>query len=146
MVFLIRVSCHKTTHANGYNGAWPGWAVSISVLPLTPSKILPPLLRGTWGNLSSTDSTDHPLIHPLPVYPHSQGTHSLQREPAPWYCRADPTKCGICSEIDLHPLTNLLAFQGSVMAQCPTSFFIPLSLGRIPPNHPCGHHTAGPQV
>ena len=25
----------KTTHANGYSGAWPGWAVSISVLPLT---------------------------------------------------------------------------------------------------------------
>ena len=31
-VFLTRTSCHKTTHANG---AWPGWAVSISVLPLT---------------------------------------------------------------------------------------------------------------
>ena len=36
-VFLIRISCHKTTHANGYYGAWPGWVVSISVLPLTPS-------------------------------------------------------------------------------------------------------------
>ena len=24
-VFLIRISCHKTTHANGYYGAWPGW-------------------------------------------------------------------------------------------------------------------------
>ena len=34
-VFLIRISCHKTTHASGYYGAWPGWAVSISVLPLT---------------------------------------------------------------------------------------------------------------
>ena len=34
-VFLIRISCHKTTHANGYYGAWPGWMVSISVLPLT---------------------------------------------------------------------------------------------------------------
>ena len=33
-LFLIRISCHKTTHANGYYGAWPGWAVSISVLPL----------------------------------------------------------------------------------------------------------------
>ena len=30
-IFLMRISCHKTTHA----GAWPGWAVSISVLPLT---------------------------------------------------------------------------------------------------------------
>jgi len=29
------ISCHKTTHANGYYGAWPGWAVSVSVLPLT---------------------------------------------------------------------------------------------------------------
>ena len=34
-VFLIWISCHKTTHANSYYGAWPGWAVSISVLPLT---------------------------------------------------------------------------------------------------------------
>ena len=34
-VFLTRTSCHKTTHTNGYYGAWPGWAVSISVLPLT---------------------------------------------------------------------------------------------------------------
>ena len=34
-VFLIRISCHKTTHANGYYDTWPGWAVSISVLPLT---------------------------------------------------------------------------------------------------------------
>ena len=33
-VFLTRTSCHKTTHANGYYGAWPGWAVSVSVLPL----------------------------------------------------------------------------------------------------------------
>ena len=22
---FIRISCHKTTHANGYYGAWPGW-------------------------------------------------------------------------------------------------------------------------
>ena len=34
-VFLTRTSCHKTTHANGYYDAWPGWAVSVSVLPLT---------------------------------------------------------------------------------------------------------------
>ena len=32
-VFLTRTSSHKTTHANGYNGAWPGWAISISVFP-----------------------------------------------------------------------------------------------------------------
>ena len=34
-LFLTRTACHKTTHANGYYGAWPGWAVSISVFPLT---------------------------------------------------------------------------------------------------------------
>ena len=34
-VFFTRTSCLKTTHANGYYGAWPGWAVSVSVLPLT---------------------------------------------------------------------------------------------------------------
>ena len=34
-LLLTRTSCHKTTHANGYYGAWPGWAVSVSVLPLT---------------------------------------------------------------------------------------------------------------
>ena len=26
-VFLTRTTCRKTTHANGYGGAWPGWAV-----------------------------------------------------------------------------------------------------------------------
>ena len=33
-MFLSRTFCRKTTHANGDHGAWPGWAVSISVLPL----------------------------------------------------------------------------------------------------------------
>ena len=41
VVFLTRTYCRKTTHANGYYGAWPGWAVSICVLPLTiPYKVL----------------------------------------------------------------------------------------------------------
>ena len=35
-VFLTRSSCCKTIHANGYYGALPGWAVSVSVLPPTP--------------------------------------------------------------------------------------------------------------
>ena len=34
-VFLTRTSCRKTTHANGYCGARPGWVVSVSGLPLT---------------------------------------------------------------------------------------------------------------
>ena len=28
-------SHRETTHGSGYCGAWPGWAVSVSVLPLT---------------------------------------------------------------------------------------------------------------
>ena len=49
--FLTRTSCHKTTHANGYYGAWPGRAVSISVLPLTisPSSVF------LGGFMSSTE-------------------------------------------------------------------------------------------
>ena len=34
-IFFVRISCHKTTHANGRYGAWPERVVSISVLPLT---------------------------------------------------------------------------------------------------------------
>ena len=50
-VFLTRTSCHKTTHANGYCGSWPGWAVSVSMLPLTV-----PL----WFYRSG-----HSILHPL---------------------------------------------------------------------------------
>ena len=35
-MFLTRTSCRKTNYANSFYGAWPGWAVSISVIPLTP--------------------------------------------------------------------------------------------------------------
>ena len=34
-VFLAGTSSHKIAQANGYYGAWPGWAVSVSVFPLT---------------------------------------------------------------------------------------------------------------
>ena len=36
-VFLTRTSQRKITHANGYYGAWPGLAVSVSVFPITVS-------------------------------------------------------------------------------------------------------------
>ena len=48
-IFLIRISCHRTTHANGYYGAWPGWVVSISVLPVTA----PPCKMGYSGAIGS---------------------------------------------------------------------------------------------
>ena len=50
---LTRTSCDKTTQANGYYGAWPGWAVSISVLPLTVPDI------GNQGKVSSSACSTH---------------------------------------------------------------------------------------
>ena len=68
--FLSRTSSHKTTHANGYYGAWPGWAVSISVLPLTEPFLCSPTrpqnttlqgvvrgLRGRWDNKENDSYT-----------------------------------------------------------------------------------------
>ena len=45
-VFLTRTSCHKITHTKGYYGAWPGWVVSVSGLPLTaePNSLTPPYI------------------------------------------------------------------------------------------------------
>ena len=45
--FLTRTSWRKTTHANGYRGAWPGCVVSINVLPLTLNIAVKDLLL-TW--------------------------------------------------------------------------------------------------
>ena len=45
--FLTRTSWRKTTHANGYHGAWPGCVVSINVLPLTLNIAVKDLLL-TW--------------------------------------------------------------------------------------------------
>ena len=42
-VFLARRSCHKTTPAKCYSGAWPGWMVSISALALKPWSLEPSL-------------------------------------------------------------------------------------------------------
>ena len=33
-LFLTRISSPRITHASGYYGAWTGWAVSVSMLPL----------------------------------------------------------------------------------------------------------------
>ena len=50
-VFTTRTSCHKITHAHGDCGAWPGWAVSVSVLPqqLPPRDCILKILSGNWG-------------------------------------------------------------------------------------------------
>ena len=67
-VFLIRISCHNTTHANGYYGAWPGWAVSISVLPLTTQMVTLAGLFFTETDILTTrgkDQTQWPQLGPF---------------------------------------------------------------------------------
>ena len=71
-VFLIRISCHKTTHANGYDGARPGWAVSISVLPLTEPEIKLPTSAGSSEKQESSRKTSISalltMLKPLTVW------------------------------------------------------------------------------
>ena len=45
-VFLTGISCHKIIHTHGYYSAWPGWAVSVSVLPLTVTCLFSTLCHG----------------------------------------------------------------------------------------------------
>ena len=49
-VYLTRTSCHKTTHANGYYGAWPRCVVLVSVLPLTNGDLFvrPSCMYNVW--------------------------------------------------------------------------------------------------
>ena len=61
-IFLIRISCHKTTHGDGYYGAWPGWAVSISVLPLTEGLMLNLKLQYSGHLVQRTDSFEKTLM------------------------------------------------------------------------------------
>ena len=83
-VFLSRTSCHKTTHANVYYGAWPGWAVSVSVFPsfmlmlfVLPWKTWNVVKPWTWlarslpGDQQSQDS--FPILSMMKVL-HSQET------------------------------------------------------------------------
>ena len=64
-ISLIRISCHKTTHANGYYGAWPGWAVSISVLPLTDVDTIITILILWVRNIKTRGLKNVPRITPL---------------------------------------------------------------------------------
>ena len=75
-LFLTRTSCRKTAHGNGYYGAWPGWAVSVSVLPLTPRSWLQAFHQGytcraqdqnhRWNWLSPMVTIDNLPISILP--------------------------------------------------------------------------------
>ena len=61
-MFLTRTSWHKTTHANGYHGAWPGWAVSVSVLPLkTPKEFRFLILLPTQTGQQEPSTLDPPV-------------------------------------------------------------------------------------
>ena len=70
-VFPTRTSCHKTTHANSYYGAWSGWAVSVSVLLLA---IL--LFHSTWHPILFSHHHFVPRLLPL-GYTSPHQFHSL---------------------------------------------------------------------
>ena len=92
-VFLFRISCHKTTHANSYYGAWSGWAVSICVLPLTVHdylfKINLYLLKYSWCTvLNKLVHASRRQWHPTPVLlpGKSHGRKNLVGC-SPWGCK-----------------------------------------------------------
>ena len=64
VAYYIKISCHKTTHANCYYGAWPWWAVSISVLSLTLCLFY---FHHTLLGFSLTD-LGNPVSSPLPQF------------------------------------------------------------------------------
>ena len=58
-MFVTRISYPKTTHANSYYGAWPGWAVPVSVLPLTHAETSD-VSRDILKRLQSQGALGHP--------------------------------------------------------------------------------------
>ena len=89
-VFLIRISCHKITHANGYYGAWPGWAVSISVLPLTKGES--ENRSGIWQVDPSAPDQSHPRVFLRAPARHLRGV--LGRGNRHWTCVSSFQKKG----------------------------------------------------
>ena len=75
-MFLTRTSCRKTNHANGYYGAWPGWAVSISMLPLTWLVLRFP--GGSDGKASAQNAGDQGSIPGLGRSPGEENGNPLQ--------------------------------------------------------------------
>ena len=81
-VFLIRISCHKTTHANGYYGAWPGWAVSVTALALTVGCSL---LKSKYLRVSVGRNRKFALLRRLA--PQGQGRLMPQNLDSAWPCQ-----------------------------------------------------------
>ena len=75
--FLVRTSCHKTAHANGYSGAWPGWAVSLTVPPLT-GLWKPCVPGGSDGDVSACNTEDSGLIPGSGRFPGEGNGYPLQ--------------------------------------------------------------------
>ena len=74
-IILTRTSCRKITHKNGHSSAWPGWAVSVSLLPLNVSRSTRVAL--TSHVLSQTQAAEH--TQPSPCLPRA----TPQRPSAP---------------------------------------------------------------
>ena len=81
-MFLTRTSCHKTTHANGYYGAWPGWAVSVTALALTVGCSL---LKSKYLRVSVGRNRKFALLRRLA--PQGQGRLMPQNLDSAWPCQ-----------------------------------------------------------
>ena len=71
-MFLTSTSCPKMAHTNRYDGAWPGWAVSVKVFPLTDPGIEPrsPTLQADYlPSEVLPKPVAFPQYHPLPPRP-----------------------------------------------------------------------------
>ena len=66
-MFLTRTSCREITHADGYCGVWPGWAVSGSAVLLT--EVYEKVYTCSDG-LNNADGSSRVPSHPLPLSLH----------------------------------------------------------------------------
>ena len=87
-VFLIKISCHKTVHANSYYGAWPEWVFSISVLPLTELSQKSQIYSLNQSHQMPPDSSQ-----PTSSFPRQQPPTRAHRRSSPFLIVKLPTLC-----------------------------------------------------
>ena len=75
-LFFTKTSCHETIHANSYCGAWPGWAVSVSVLPLT--------IEYKCKSKRNSSNTGSDLLFPITIINNLNVSEFLEGETLLW--------------------------------------------------------------
>ena len=111
-VFLTRTSSYKIAHANGYYSAWPGWAVSVSVFPLTvPCPVLTVASWSTYRFLRrQVRWSDTPSI-PMETTPFSL----RQTSPLVSWAPSSPSCCCLVTQL----CWTLCDPMGNIALKCP---------------------------